>query len=138
MSGIVVEKLKYRAMLFLKEAKTVDDSDLAIFFAEQAMQLYIKAVHYELFGDIIRGHRLRELLSILIRELRRHGFSNIADKLVEFVNNYRRIFILAEEAYTTSRYGEISYSFDEARDVIDVATKLIGILEEVVKNVKLG
>lgn len=138
MSGIVVEKLKYRAMLFLKEAKTVDDPDLAIFFAEQAMQLYIKAVHYELFGDIIRGHRLRELLSILIRELRRHGFSNIADKLVEFVNNYRRIFILAEEAYTTSRYGEISYSFDEARDVIDVATKLIGILEEVVKNVKLG
>jgi HEPN domain-containing protein len=138
LSGIVVEKLKYRAMLFLKEAKTVDDSDLAIFFAEQAMQLYIKAVHYELFGDIIRGHRLRELLSILIRELRRHGFSNIADKLVEFVNNYRRIFILAEEAYTTSRYGEISYSFDEARDVIDVATKLIGILEEVVKNVKLG
>lgn len=138
MSSTVVEKLKYRAMPFLKEAKIVEDPDLAIFFVEQAMQLYIKAVHYELFGDIIRGHRLRELLSILIRELRRHGFSNIADKLVEFVNNYRRIFILAEEAYTTSRYGEISYSFDEARDVIDVATKLIGILEEVVKNVKLG
>jgi hypothetical protein len=43
---------------------------------------------------------LRELLSILIRELRKHGFDSIADKIVEFVDSYRRVFILAEEAYT--------------------------------------
>jgi len=50
LSSTVVEKLKYRAMPFLKEAKTVNDPDLAIFFAEQAMQLYIKAVQSVVIG----------------------------------------------------------------------------------------
>jgi HEPN domain-containing protein len=51
--------------VFLREAVSVGDPDLAAFFAEQAIQLYIKAVYYKLFGDLIRGHKLRELVSIL-------------------------------------------------------------------------
>ena len=37
-----------------------------------------------------------------------------------------------------SRYGELSYSADEAKLAVDTAQKLINLLEEVVRNVKLG
>ncbi len=138
MSGELVRKLKYRASLFLKEAESVGDPDIAILFAEQAIQLYTKAVYYELFGDLIRGHRLRELLSLLIRELRKYGFNNLADKVMEFIDSFRRVLILVENAYTMSRYSELSYSADEAKLAVDTAQKLINLLEEVVRNVKLG
>lgn len=65
MSGEYVVKLKRRALGFLKAVDQVDDADLAAFFVEQAMQLYIKAVLYELFGERFRGHGLRELLGFL-------------------------------------------------------------------------
>ena len=138
MSGEYVGKLKRRAKVFLREAISVGDPDLAAFFAEQAMQLYVKAVYYELFGDIIRGHRLRELLSILIMSLDRHGFSDIADKLREFIEKFRRALVLAEEANTKGRYGEISYSSEEVEDIVKTTKRLIEILDEEVERVKLG
>jgi HEPN domain-containing protein len=138
LSGEYVEKLKRRARVFLREAMSVGDPDLAAFFAEQAMQLYIKAVYYELFGDLIRGHKLRELISILARSLDKHGFNDIANKLREFVEEFRRALILGEEAYTAGRYGEISYNHEEAGEVIRAAEKFVEILDEVVKRVKLG
>jgi HEPN domain-containing protein len=85
LSGEYVEKLKHRARVFLGEARSVEDPDLAAFFAEQAMQLYIKAVYYELFGDLVRGHRLRELISILARSLDKRGFNELSSRLREFV-----------------------------------------------------
>ena len=36
------------------------------------------------------------------------------------------------------RYGETSYSYEEASEVIRVAERLIETLDEVVKRVKLG
>ena len=51
MSGEYVARLKRRALSFLRAVDHVDDADLAAFFTEQAMQLYIKAVLYELFGE---------------------------------------------------------------------------------------
>ena len=74
LSGEYVARLKRRALSFLKEAEEAADADLAVFFAEQAMQLYLKAVFYELFGERVRGHSLRELLGILSRSLERHGY----------------------------------------------------------------
>jgi len=138
LSGVYVDKLKSRARAFLKEAISAEDPDLAVFFAEQSMQLYIKAIHYELFGEIIRGHRLRELLAILVKMLEKNGFNDVANSVLDFVDRYRRVLILAEEAYTMSRYGEISYSVEEARSVVEVAKNLIELLDEVVKVVKLG
>ena len=55
MSGEYVARLKRRALSFLKEAEEAADADLAAFFAEQAMQLHIKAVFYEIFGERVRG-----------------------------------------------------------------------------------
>ena len=101
MSGEYVEKLKHRARVFLGEARSVKDPDLAAFFAEQAMQLYIKAVYYELFGDLVRGHRLRELLSILARSLDKHGFNDLSSRLREFVEEFREALILGEEGFSS-------------------------------------
>jgi len=38
LSGVYVDKLKGRAKAFLKEAISVENPDLAVFFAEQSMQ----------------------------------------------------------------------------------------------------
>ncbi len=57
-----------------------------MFFVEQDLQLYVKAVHYELFGIMLRGHRLRELLGALAKALEEHGYAQVAGKLVEFVD----------------------------------------------------
>jgi HEPN domain-containing protein len=38
------------------------------------MQLYTKAVYYEPLGDYPREHRIKELISILIKELRAKEF----------------------------------------------------------------
>ena len=72
------------------------------------MQLYTKTVYYEPLGDYPRGHRIKELISILIKELRAKEFQEEVGKLVDFVDNkYKRILLIAEEAYTLSRYGDV-------------------------------
>jgi len=67
LSGEYVARLKRRALGFLRAADGTDDADLAAFFAEQAMQLYIKAVFYEIFGERVRGHELRTLFRDVIK-----------------------------------------------------------------------
>ena len=58
----------------MKEAEDAVDPDLAAFFAEQSMQLYLKPVLYELFGEVVRGRKPRALLGLLSRGLERNGY----------------------------------------------------------------
>jgi len=138
MSGLYAEKLKRRAESFLSVAEKVSDPDLAMFMVEQGLQLYIVSVYFKLFGSVIRGHRLRELLSVLARDLEEHGFREYAERVMRFVNEYRRVLIDLEEAYTEARYGGISYTQQDAARSLEVARKLVGLLEEVRKGVKLS
>ena len=48
----------------MREAEEAVDPNLAAFFARQSMRLYLKAVLYELFGEVVRSHRLRALLGL--------------------------------------------------------------------------
>ena len=137
MSGEYVVKLKRRALGFLKAVDQVDDADLAAFFVEQAMQLYIKAVLYELFGERFRGHGLRELLGFLAQYLRKSGYEEQSEKR-RFVYEYRAELALAEEAYIGERYGEVNYDKKDVEALVKVADELIRLLDEVVKDVKLG
>jgi HEPN domain-containing protein len=60
-------------------------------------------------------------------------------KLVDFVNNkYKRVLLIAEEAYTLSRYGDVECSVEDSKEVVNVASQLIELLEEVSRIVKLG
>ncbi|RLI41611.1 DNA-binding protein [Candidatus Bathyarchaeota archaeon] len=138
LSGEYVAKLKRRALSFLKEAEEAVDLDLAAFFAEQSMQLYLKAVLYELFGEVVRGHGLRTLLGLLSRGLERNSYSELAFKVRGFVDQHRGELVLAEEAYIGGRYGDLSYSQDDVGSLINVARDLKILLDEVVKDVKLG
>lgn len=138
MSGEYVARLKERAENFLREAKEAFDPNLAMFFAEQSIQLYIEAVYYELFGERIRGHSIRSLLSFLSKSLEKSGFKEASEKVSSFVNKFREELILAEEAYTESRYGEVCYSDREVHRLLEVAEKLLSLLREVEEVVKLG
>ena len=138
MSGEYVSKLIERANAFLEEAEKVPNTDLAMFFVEQCLQLYVKAIYYELFGLRLRGHRLRELLGALARALEEHGYARVAEKLLEFVDENRRALIMIEESYTMSRYGEFGYSRSDVEKALRVAKELRNVLEEVRRNVKLG
>ena len=137
-SGEYVQLLKRRAMDFLDEARDARNPDLAVFFAEQAMQLFIKAILYELFGERVRGHGLRELLGLLARLLEDAGYRSEADKIRVFVAEHRGLLIEAEEAYTLARYGEVGYRESDARRIIELAEELIRVLEEVANRVKMG
>jgi len=138
LSGEYVARLKRRALGFLRAADGIDDADLAAFFAEQAMQLYIKAVFYEIFGERVGGHELRTLLGMLSSYLRRHGYENVAAEVDHFVDEYRRDLITAEEAYIGGGYGELGYSEEDSRRLRDVARRLMEVLDGVVEAVKLG
>jgi hypothetical protein len=60
--------------------------------------------------------------------LEERGFKNVADKLLEFVDKNRRVLVTAEEAYTMSRYGESSYTSEEAKKVAMSASELVNLL----------
>jgi len=138
LSGEHVGRLKRRARSFLIEAERVDDPDLSLFFAEQAIQLYVKAVYFELFGGRIRGHRIREMLGLLAKSLEAEGFKVHASRVLEFIAQHRDNLIILEEAYSMSRYGDIEYSKDDASLAILIAKSLVNLLEEVCRDVKLG
>lgn len=112
MSGEHVARLRRRALAFLEEAEETSDPDLAMFFLEQAAQLYIKSVYYELFGAPLRGHGLRELLGVLARSLRAAGYEEEAELLVLFAADERSVLAELEYAYTAARYGDTEYDWD--------------------------
>ena len=138
MSGEYVEKLKKRAESFMKEAEEAADKDLAIFFIEQSLQIYVKAVYYEIFGEKIRGHSLRTTLGTLARSLEKQDFKEASEKINLFINSHREDLVLLEEAYTESRYGELSYTEKDVERSLKMAGELIKILREVEEIVKLG
>ncbi|QGR19771.1 HEPN domain-containing protein [Stygiolobus azoricus] len=138
MSGNYVRILKERALNALELAKISKDVNWSLFLSEQAAQLYIKAIYYELFGEKIRG-QIRGLLGQLITELDNHHFEKESKKIKDFVTQNREKLIILEESYTESRYGEEDlYEPNLAADIIKLVSELIQLLEELSKNVKLG
>ena len=138
MSGEYVNKLKRRAMKLLRASEAIDDAGLAVFFVDQGIQLYVKAMYYEIFGVKIRGHGVRELLGLLSKELETHGFINEARLIRDFVTSNRDVLVMLEEAYIEARYGDVSYGIDDLSKAINVARELVKLLDEVVGSVKLG
>lgn len=138
MSGEYVETLKRRAVKLLQVARSIEDTGLALFLAEQSAQLYIKAVHYELLGEKVRGHGLRELLGLFARSLREAGYEKEADAITGLALEHRRALALLEEAYTMGRYGTYVYGSEDVEIAVRTVEKLVETLEKVAKSVKLG
>ncbi|MBB5255088.1 HEPN domain-containing protein [Sulfurisphaera ohwakuensis] len=141
MSGNRVRLLKRRALRFLEEAKrdlSEGYYDIGAFHVEQALQLYVKAVIFELFGKDYEGHGIRELISYLSKLLKENGYDELSRKINELVGEYRQQLVAIEDAYIDSRYEYIEYERDDLEPLIEVSESIIKFLEEVVKIVKLG
>ena len=129
MSYSEVSLLRDRALRMLKSGRRSlleGDYDIAAFMADQAVQLYIKSVIFELTGELPRVHVVRQLINIL-RDLL--GDPDVFDG---FVRENRSLLIRLEEAYITSRYMPRKYDREEAEELLDFAEKVI----EFVKSIK--
>jgi HEPN domain-containing protein len=108
-----VEFLKERTLQFLEMSKAAAERDfyeLALFHAEQALQLYTKYLIYKL-GDFPKTHLLRDLLD---KVLELYGaVCNIDDLL----RRRSAVLALPEHAYITSRY----HPFRARREDYEVA-----------------
>ena len=134
MSGELVEKLKRRALVFLREAKRLlsdGEYGLACFNADQSLQLYLKAVILRLFGEMPRVHGVRELAGFLVRSFREAGYVGEADLLEDFVRERRYVLSVLEDAYIDARYGLRDFSREEAEESYRAAENLIELLRRI-------
>ncbi|MEM4668202.1 MAG: HEPN domain-containing protein [Nitrososphaerota archaeon] len=129
MSYSEVSLLRDRALRMLKSGRRSlleGDYDIAAFIADQAVQLYMKSVIFELTGELPRVHVVRQLINIL-RDLLEDP-----DVFDGFVRENRSLLIRLEEAYISSRYMPRKYDREEAEELLDFAEKVI----EFVKSIK--
>ncbi len=119
MQADLIKKMKQRSQGFLRIAKecyTRGEWDLACFQAEQAAQLFLKAIIFEKSGSLPRIHSIRQLLSIL-------------SEITKITTKFDRLSLIAlEDAYFKTRYLDTVYEKADA----DLAIK---ITEEVIARV---
>ncbi|WP_338598716.1 HEPN domain-containing protein [Sulfolobus tengchongensis] len=133
--------MKKTALQFLRDGKRDLEEGAynnAIFYAEEAVQLYIKTVLLELFATEIRSHDIRSLLSSLSLNLEESGYSRFSQEIRDLARSYRDALTDLENAYINSRCGGIEYNKEQVEELIKIAEKVINKLEEISKNVKLG
>ena len=125
-----------RARVFLSVAQELlerNEYDLAVFNAEQAVQLRLKALLYRLWGIIPRSYSIRWLLGLLRDSLLRAGLGEAAEKVDEFVRSNRSLLAALEDAYTLTRYGHLEYDYELASRLLALSENLWRLLEEVEK-----
>jgi len=89
--------------------------DLAVFLAEQGLQLYLKSLLLGMSGEIPRTHSPRQLLQAL-RIFLPEKASQIDD-----LRRSRSLLIRLEEAYLRSRYLARPYTQEEAQELVSFA-----------------
>ena len=80
----------------------------------------------KLFGEVLRTHRVRELLALISTTLR-----DWREMINEFVQTYRAELRILEEAYIASRYLTTSFQVDDAKAAIDVAKEVIKLCKKI-------
>ncbi len=133
---------EYRVMLsrsrwFLElalEAHRRQQYDAAVFLAEQAVQLRVKAALLRLAGYYPRTHSVRlllgELARLVGRELRR--------RIEEFVRENRSLLSELEDAYLIARYAPKQYTREDSEALLGIAERAIRLVEEVEEAGSVG
>ncbi len=122
-----MEFLKERALQFLEMSKAAAERgfyELALFHAEQALQLYTKYLIYKL-GDFPKTHFLRDLLD---KVLELYG----AVCNLDFLRRRSAVLTLLEHAYITSRYLPFRArreDYEVVRDALGEALDVLRCLE---------
>ena len=109
-----------------REAYRRQQYDLAVFLAEQAAQLRVKAALIRLAGHYPRVHNIR----LLLGELAKVIGGNVGKKIIEFIKNNRSLLSELEDVYLIARYSPKQYSREDAEDLITIAEKIIKLVEE--------
>ncbi|MFW9924898.1 MAG: HEPN domain-containing protein [Candidatus Thorarchaeota archaeon] len=117
-----VQLLLKRSANFLEAAEEryeKEDWDLTCFFAEQAIQLYLKANILKETGQTPRTHSIRQLVALL-RE--------ILKKDMDFD---RKSLFLLESAYYNARYIAITYDKEQATEIIEITKEIINYVKNI-------
>lgn len=103
-----------------------EEYNLAVFHAQQALQLYLKATLLKITGTYPEIHDLKELLSQI--------YSITGNEEVrEFVRTFRKQLIDLDRAYIESRYGSRISERIEAEEYVMLVKKCIGLLRRVIE-----
>lgn len=108
-----------------REAKSKGRFDIACFLAEQAAQLFLKALLLKHAGDYPRTHHVRTLLSELISAIENESAK---ESIRLFIRNNRARLSELEDAYLMSRYTTKTYTREDAEDIVSTASELINLL----------
>lgn len=120
--------LRRRAERFLIRAErdfNEGDFDGTCFNSEQAIQLFVKAVLYRVFGVRMRVHSSKALLAQLRNMLYEAGRYDLANVIGDVVSSCREGLELLEESYIEGRYGEFEYLESQGRVCLEVAKKVL-------------
>ncbi len=116
-----VRLLRRRAKAFLERALdslNAGDYDVSCFLAEQAVQLHLKSILLEEFGDYPRTHSISLLVSILKK-------APSYESLVKLLEERKRDVRLMEDAYIASRYLAREYTREEAEALVSLAREVL-------------
>ena len=95
--------------------------DHACFFAEQYVQLYLKALLYKYLGSYPRTHELRQLLSLIAESLP----GEVGEEFKRFLRENRSRISELEDTYIMTRYAWKTYTREDAVEIIEFARKLV-------------
>ncbi|GAB6134777.1 HEPN domain-containing protein [Thermococcus prieurii] len=130
-----VETLLRRSEDYLElanEAFEREKYDTAVFLAEQALQLYLKALIVKYSDVRLRTHSVRELLKGVGDAL------GAEDEVAEFVRQNRRILRELEEAYTGARYEPRAYHREDAEELMGFVLEVMDFVEGLVDAFERG
>ncbi|WP_088884627.1 HEPN domain-containing protein [Thermococcus gorgonarius] len=130
-----VETLLRRSVDYLELANSAFESekyDAAIFLAEQALQLHLKALLIKYADLRIRSHSLRELLYRLGQVFK------LEDRVEEFIRANRKLLRELEDAYIGTRYEAKSYCREDAEELIEFVTRVMDFVEGLADEFERG
>ena len=125
-----VKTLVRRASAFLNRAEDslrLGDYDVAVFEAEQAVQLMLKAVLIHTTGYHPETHGIRELLGAYHHAT---GDEWARELALKERSRLRRL----EEAYTRARYSPLTYDREEAESLVELAELIVERLKRILER----
>lgn len=138
MNGELVNALRRRARSLLKHAYIYlndGDFDLACYNCQQALELYLKSIIYELFSEEVKTYSLRELFEKLHEKLRNTGRVRDAELVESIVKNYKNAIVGLEGAGVDARYGMKPYDRRDAINSIEAVEQIIEKLEKIRRRI---
>jgi Uncharacterized conserved protein related to C-terminal domain of eukaryotic chaperone, SACSIN len=115
----LVRKLEKRSMRFLFNAERdlkEGEFDSAMFNADQALQLFLKAKILAKGIEFPKTHQIRKLLELL---------SKLENKPLDLSKEEEKILEMLEEAYISSRYLPFSFSEEDVNKALMFVKKLM-------------